>query len=245
MPKLGQKITTPFFINCCLILSALFLLLTISSGPDRSWAQGGLGDAYVGCFRDRSARDLDGYAKIVPDLTIEKCIDICRKEGFAYAGMQVGSRCFCGNSYGRYGRTNNCNKKCFGDNSQICGGPWANSVFSVGSAPPPIPPWQDKEARALINEWLRQVEKCARQVHPSCYIDRWGRMCGRLKTTTADCSMLPDHPPGWDNYHYLWHHNWCPLYFSFRVQDYVRRRQAGASARSLQRCKSGRNMPCR
>ena len=113
---------TRFLMNCCRILSALFILFTISSGPERSWAQGGSRSGYVGCFKDKQKRDLDGFVKVLPNLTIERCIRLCSDKGFDYAGMQIGSRCFCGNSYGRYGLAGNCDRKCFWDHSQICGG---------------------------------------------------------------------------------------------------------------------------
>src|SRR5262249_6136593 len=57
-------------------------------------------------------------------------------KGFAYAGVQYSSECWCGNSYGRYGTSTNCNMTCSGDSTQICGGPWANDVYAVHSTPP-------------------------------------------------------------------------------------------------------------
>ena len=120
--------------------------------------------------------------------------------------------------------------------------PWSATINSPAV---PLPPWEDPAVRNLIDEWLRQTENCTRRVHPASYIDRWGRICGRLQTMTADCSQDPDHPPDWDNYRYLWEHNWCPDYFSYRVRDYVRRRQQGASASQLLVCKPGRDVPCR
>lgn len=39
-------------------------------------------------------------------------------------------QCYCGNSYGSYGKSI-CNTKCRGNSTQICGGDWANSVYDV------------------------------------------------------------------------------------------------------------------
>ena len=52
---------------------------------------------------------------------------------YLYAGVQFGSHCFCGNSYGKYGQLpeSRCNVTCPGDHSQICGGPGANSVYGL------------------------------------------------------------------------------------------------------------------
>jgi len=46
--------------------------------------------------------------------------------------VQNGSECFCGNSYDRLGTANNCNRPCSGNSTQICGGPWALSVYYTG-----------------------------------------------------------------------------------------------------------------
>lgn len=54
-------------------------------------------------------------------------------QGYRYAGLQQGSLCYCGESYGSYGISNNCTVLCSGDNSTICGGESANSIFDNGS----------------------------------------------------------------------------------------------------------------
>ncbi len=92
---------------------------------------------YIGCFKDKGnawgveGRDLSGFMTESEDMTVEKCIQICSEKGFKYAGLQYGIQCFCGNSYGKYGESTNCNYKCSGNQSEICGGVWANSVYSV------------------------------------------------------------------------------------------------------------------
>ena len=40
-------------------------------------------------------------------------------------------QCFCSNWYGTYGLSTNCNKACNGNSNEICGGSWANSVYST------------------------------------------------------------------------------------------------------------------
>ena len=51
--------------------------------------------------------------------------------GYRYAATQAGYQCFCGNSYGKYGKAGNCNYSCSGDPAKTCGGSWANSVFDL------------------------------------------------------------------------------------------------------------------
>ena len=45
-----------------------------------------------GCFADKNeSRDLDVVEEI-PDMTVSKCIELCNKKGYRYAGLQVSLR---------------------------------------------------------------------------------------------------------------------------------------------------------
>jgi hypothetical protein len=96
--------------------------------------------SYIGCFHDQGAptstsgRDLSGYAFQSGSMTIGACISECQSRGFAYAGVQYSTWCFCGNSYGRFGTASNCTMSCGGDSSQTCGGSYANSVYSTNGS---------------------------------------------------------------------------------------------------------------
>ena len=52
-----------------------------------------------------------------------------------FAGLQNGTTCYCGTSFGRYGR-GECNKRCHsekhGSSVSICGGEESNTVYSTG-----------------------------------------------------------------------------------------------------------------
>jgi hypothetical protein len=91
----------------------------------------------LGCFKDQGdpggtrGRDLDGVMVTESDMTTESCASICASRGFAYAGTQDSTQCFCGSGYGRSGPSGACNYKCGGNPSQTCGGFWANSVYQV------------------------------------------------------------------------------------------------------------------
>lgn len=95
---------------------------------------GGKGEknGYIGCFKDTSAFDLDGFLERSRNNTPQTCVATCRAKGFKYAAVQYGESCLCGNSYGKYGTADNCNMKCTGDSGQICGGYSANSVYATG-----------------------------------------------------------------------------------------------------------------
>jgi len=91
-------------------------------------------NTYLGCWTDAGTRDLPILAYSgISDATIELCVEYCKIYGYSFAGSQDGSQCFCGNGYGSYGRSSNCNLACSGDSYQICGGAWANSVYTTNA----------------------------------------------------------------------------------------------------------------
>ena len=102
--------------------------------------------SFVGCFKDTPDFDLKGHLERSAQNTPQRCVAVCQARGFAYAGVQYGESCLCGNSYGRYGAANSCNMVCTGDRGQVCGGFNANSVYATGiavarpPAPPPVTP---------------------------------------------------------------------------------------------------------
>jgi len=81
------------------------------------------------CFKDyHPNRVLSGAGFGDNAMTHERCNKFC--QGFAYAGVQYSSQCYCGNDLPTETATN-CNMKCAGNKNQICGGSWAMNVFST------------------------------------------------------------------------------------------------------------------
>jgi len=70
-------------------------------------------------------------------MTIESCSQACLQAGFAIAGMEYTSQCFCGNTVIDAGalaeQDSECAMPCGGNSDQICGGPNRMSLYS-GSA---------------------------------------------------------------------------------------------------------------
>ena len=103
------------------------------------------GAGYVGCFKDQgdptgtAGRDLSGASRQDGRMTTQMCVSECRAKGFAYAGTQYSTWCFCGNSYGKSGVANNCDMPCGGNPGEKCGGAWANSVYQLAAAVAPQP----------------------------------------------------------------------------------------------------------
>ena len=109
-----------------------------SSSPSASPAQSA---KYLGCFKENGViqlsvspdgRDLNGSAWSDSNMTIARCVEKCRSQGFRYAGTQYGSQCFCGNKY-TGASSAACDYKCSGNPGEICGGYYANSIYQVGS----------------------------------------------------------------------------------------------------------------
>ena len=90
----------------------------------------------LGCYRDKPTRDLFSDTIEISNMTQDSCQSYCRDKGFRYAGAQYGKQCFCGDSFGRYGKLadTDCNTACAGDRQAKCGGVWANSVFQVSNS---------------------------------------------------------------------------------------------------------------
>ncbi len=92
---------------------------------------------YLGCFKDQGdpfglrGRDLAAFGFGSDRMTPNICMRECARRGYRYAGVQYSGYCFCGNRYGKYGRAANCNMRCSGDKSKICGGSWANGIYDV------------------------------------------------------------------------------------------------------------------
>jgi hypothetical protein len=93
------------------------------------------GFKYAGCFKDASDRALSGDIRPggLGQMTNEKCIKHCKTAGFALAGTEYGGQCYCGNELVGSAKLeeSSCTIKCEGDASQICGGGWALSVYSI------------------------------------------------------------------------------------------------------------------
>ena len=104
----------------------------LSGSPGETPSGGKAGAQYLGCYMDKQVRDLQGA--VGPGPSNAACQAFCGEKGFRFAATQWGSQCFCGNSYGRYGRLpeSSCNLGCSGNPSEKCGGWWASSVYEVG-----------------------------------------------------------------------------------------------------------------
>lgn len=93
---------------------------------------------FVGCARDPpgQSRTLDGADEDRADMTVEGCVRFCRGQGFAYAGLENKSQCFCASNapdparLPPNGTMGQCESACAGNADQICGGYGWVSVYA-------------------------------------------------------------------------------------------------------------------
>ncbi|XP_048242586.1 cell surface hyaluronidase-like [Haliotis rufescens] len=99
---------------------------------------GGVQPELKGCYGERyEPRDLPyAYVSLPTSLTVDVCVTRCHTRGYAFAGVSNGRECACGDAYGGYGASSDCNKPCVGDNDVNCGGYKAVAVYTTGIAEP-------------------------------------------------------------------------------------------------------------
>ncbi|KAH1434190.1 hypothetical protein KXX32_000683 [Aspergillus fumigatus] len=88
-----------------------------------------LGWAWIGCARDyiNFEHILAESSSSSDDMTVQKCIQTCKKGGYTYAGVEYSRECYCGNSIApekmpSVSPMGKCLHPCSGDPSQNCGG---------------------------------------------------------------------------------------------------------------------------
>lgn len=67
-------------------------------------------------------------------MTRTACSSYCTNKTSAYFGLQYGSECFCGSTFGAYGMASSdstCNSTCLGELNSTCGGIDYNSVYAT------------------------------------------------------------------------------------------------------------------
>lgn len=90
----------------------------------------------LGCTSDStSARVLTGSYLDTTSLTPQSCMARCQSAGFAYAGLQYGRQCYCGNAIdnAKLGASG-CSMACAGDKSSMCGGNYRMNLFALASS---------------------------------------------------------------------------------------------------------------
>ncbi len=149
MPQAFLHAPCGLLVRIALLLLGAWGLCTAGARAGDQLPPGYSPAQYLGCYKDANDRDLRDKFWDDNHMTPQRCLQSCTDAGYAYAGVQYGNQCFCGNSYGRYGRLaeGSCDMRCAGDSGLTCGGTWANTLYKTASrgdmppmpAPPPPP----------------------------------------------------------------------------------------------------------
>ena len=89
------------------------------------------------CVADGVERVLNSEFLTNKEMTIEKCVNFCRNQGFLIAGVQWQTECYCGdrpknkNNMFKWLWQNKCSLTCGGNSLQKCGGHNAMNVYST------------------------------------------------------------------------------------------------------------------
>lgn len=117
---------------------ASYMSLFTNGGPNAGSAAGpaivpSVGSYnYSGCYTEATgARALAAKATANTDMTLETCASFC--SGYTYFGLEYGSECYCGNSFGTGSVKTvdgECSMNCPGNTTQICGAGGRLTVYS-------------------------------------------------------------------------------------------------------------------
>ncbi|XP_039290436.1 WSC domain-containing protein ARB_07867 [Nilaparvata lugens] len=110
----------------------LLLLFEVSGSLAESYKQ-----YYIGCYIDGNpSRRLFGNHKVnIENMSPKACIELCKSKSYAYAGIQYGVECFCGNERPLFtARTDEteCSTDCPGNKEEKCGAGWRTSAYKTG-----------------------------------------------------------------------------------------------------------------
>ncbi|KAJ3118700.1 hypothetical protein HDU96_010030 [Phlyctochytrium bullatum] len=89
---------------------------------------------YLGCYKDNVRSRALRKRWVAPgEMTVDLCIEHCRKFGYPVAGVEFAKECFCDDELRDEFRVNDqlCDWECDGNSSQCCGAPDYLSVYSA------------------------------------------------------------------------------------------------------------------
>lgn len=137
-------------MKSCLTLSAGLTVLAASAAAVRTPLSAGILEkrqclpplnytaeiSYKGCYVDKDdKRTLRGHSSALSNNSPQNCANICGRAGFAYAGVEYGRECFCGDNISNESAPEEeCNTVCPGDPSEKCGQSYRVNIWNVDNA---------------------------------------------------------------------------------------------------------------
>lgn len=124
----------------------------VSPGP----APPGTPSGWKGCYGDTgTVKIMNDYSFSSPKMTNDMCRIGCASLNYTLAGVELGNRCYCGNSLKstQLLPSSSCNTPCVGDATQNCGGNYVMTLFDVDAVvvPPTPPGWQGELLDGVSN----------------------------------------------------------------------------------------------
>ncbi|CAG8958428.1 hypothetical protein HYFRA_00011105 [Hymenoscyphus fraxineus] len=168
-----------------------------------------------GCYTDNGDRTLAGANSAAATMTVESCIAFCIGRNFAYAGVEYGSECYCGNTIAAsatQATAGDCNMPCAGNSTETCGGGnrvnvyWSGKVIAAPGNKPAVGGYNFSSCRteptvgralggATTASDTMTIEACATFCRGYTYFGvEYGRECtigtGSVVAAASDCSTL-------------------------------------------------------
>jgi hypothetical protein len=76
-------------------------------------------------------KKFNDYFDMTHDNSPAKCMNKCSENNFKYAGVQYNYQCWCGKTFGNFGRAHNCYMTCPNNTVDLCGGAWSNDIYEI------------------------------------------------------------------------------------------------------------------
>jgi hypothetical protein len=98
-----------------------------------------------GCFTEGTTeRALQGYSFADPEMDPTLCVTTCQSMNFAFAGVEYGEECYCGNALSNQtsaAPASECSMTCKGDKKAFCGAGNRLVVYEKSALPVCVLPW--------------------------------------------------------------------------------------------------------
>lgn len=155
----ASDMTCPSSVTPPKIISTVMSTPIVSKIPIPNQPFGRTNWNYVGCGSDnQGTRTLAAFSyQDNTNMTIENCQTFCQSHGQKYAGLEIGTQCFCDNSISlavQYNQTK-CYYPCSGDDTVNCGGAGMIMIYDNTAAQAPPRP--------------SVVPKTGTYIHKGCY----------------------------------------------------------------------------
>ncbi|CZT49900.1 related to beta-1,3 exoglucanase precursor [Rhynchosporium secalis] len=101
--------------------------------------------AYAGCYAETTQNNVTnnlraltaGKTESLETMTVQTCLDYCKKDNYEFAGLEYTKECWCAHSLSSAAQKLDdgaCDLACTGNTTQVCGGALKLSVYTATKA---------------------------------------------------------------------------------------------------------------